>query len=96
MSSQLHGGNWMKRLAYWAVFTVAAVSLGAYLAREPWQKYQEERALARRANEDMEKAETERAELIKQRARYRSPAGREELLRESGYTKEGEVPLERR
>ena len=83
----------MRKLAYWVVLFVAATALGAYLAREPWQKYQEERALARKANDDMRRAEAERAELIKQRAKYKSPAGREELLRESGYTKQGEEPL---
>jgi hypothetical protein len=84
----------MKRVTYWIVFAALAASAGAYLAREPWQRYQEERALARRANDDMKKAESERAELIRQRAKYKSPAGREELLRDSGYVREGEVPLE--
>jgi hypothetical protein len=94
MTAQLHGGNWMRKVAFWLAFFVAAVGLGAYFAREPWQRYQHERALAREANDEMKKAEAERAELIKQRARYKSPAGREELLRESGYTKEGEQPLD--
>ena len=84
----------MKRVTYWIVFATLAASVGAYFAREPWQRYQEERALARRANDDMKKAESERAELIRQRAKYKSPAGREELLRDSGYVREGEVPLE--
>ena len=83
----------MKKVVYWVALLIVAVSIGAYMAREPWQRYQEERALARRANEDMKKAEAERAELIKQRAQYKSAAGREELLRDSGYTKQGEVPL---
>jgi hypothetical protein len=83
----------MKSAAYWIVFVVVAASVGAYLAREPWGRYQEERALARRSTEEMKKAEAERAQLIKQKARYKSPAGREELLRENGYTKQGEQPL---
>lgn len=86
----------MKKLAYWVVFVVLAVSVSAYMAREPWGKYQNERALARDAEEDMKKAEAERAELIRQKARYKSAAGREELLRESGYTKEGERPIEQK
>lgn len=83
----------MKKVAFYIAFVVLAVSVGAYMAREPWGKYQEERALARRANEDMKKAEAERADLIRQRAKVKSPAGREELLRESGYVKQGEQPL---
>jgi hypothetical protein len=84
----------MKKLAYWVVFVVVAASVGAYMAREPWSKYQKERSLALEAGEEMKKAEAERAELIKQRSRYKSAAGREELLRESGYTKQGERPLD--
>lgn len=86
----------MKKLALWAVFAVLAVSVGAYMAREPWGRYQHERALARDAENDMKRAEAERAELIRQKARYKSAAGREELLRESGYTKEGEQPIEKK
>ncbi len=86
----------MKKLAYWITFVVVAASVGAYVAREPWGRYQEERALARRANEEMKKAEAERAQLIEQKARYKSPAGREELLRDSGYTKQGEQPLDQK
>jgi hypothetical protein len=86
----------MKKLAYWSVFVVLAVSVGAYMAREPWGRYQHERAMARDAESDMKRAESERAELIRQKARYKSAAGREELLRESGYTKEGEQPIEKK
>jgi len=83
----------MKKAAYWTVFAVAAVSVAAYMAREPWAKYQEERSLAKRSTQEMKWAEAERAELIKQRAQYKSAAGREELMRENGYMKQGEQPL---
>ena len=83
----------MKKAVYWIVFTCAALTLGAYMAREPWGRYQHERALAKDSLKDMERAENERAQLIKERAKYKSAAGREELLRENGYIKEGEQPL---
>lgn len=84
----------MKKTAYWIVFTFAAVGVGAYLAREPWAKYQHERTLAKESMKEMQRAEEERAQLIRQRAKLKSAAGREEVTRESGYVKEGEQRLE--
>ena len=86
----------MRKVAFYIAFALVAVSVGAYMAREPWGRYQEERALAKRANEEMKKAEAERAELVRQRAKVKSPAGREELLRDNGYVKKGEQPLDMR
>lgn len=83
----------MKKATYWIVFTCAAIAVGAYMAREPWGRYQEERALAKKSAQDMQRAENERAQLIEQHAKIKSAAGREELMRENGYIKEGEQPL---
>lgn len=83
----------MKKATYWIVFFLTAASVGAYLGREPWAVYQQERLRAKDAFVQMKKAETEREALIRQKSRYKSAAGREELLRESGYVKEGEIPL---
>lgn len=84
----------MKRLAYWIVFTIVAAGTGAYFAREPWANYQKERTLAKESMKEMQRAEEERAELIRQRAQVKGAAGREELMRNNGYIKEGEQPLE--
>lgn len=83
----------MRKAVYWLVFVAVAIVTGAYLGREPWVGYQSERAQAKRATEKMRQAEAERAELIKQDAKYRSAAGREQLLREKGYRRAGEKSL---
>ena len=83
----------MKKTAYWIVFTLAAAGLAAYFAREPWAKYQHERTLAKESMKEMQLAEDERAQLIRERAKLKSAAGREELTRESGYVREGEQPI---
>lgn len=86
----------MKKAVYWIVFVFAAASVGAYFAREPWDEYQSEKELAREAELEMKKQESERADLLKQNARVRSPAGREKVLRDAGYILEGEEPIEKR
>ena len=83
----------MKKAAYWIAFVVCAASIGAYMARDPWLKYQQERASERKSEQDMRRAEAERAELMRQKSRLKSPAGREEMLRRDGYIKPGEEPL---
>ena len=83
----------MKKAGYWIIFFVVAAIAGGYYAREPWIEYQEEKRLSEKAVEQMEMAEEERADLVKERAKYRGPAGKEQLLRENGYVREGEVPL---
>ena len=83
----------MRKAVYWIVFVVAAIATGAYFGREPWAGYQIERAQAKRATERMRQAEAERAELMKQDAKYSSDAGKEQLLREKGYRRKGEKSL---
>ena len=83
----------MRKAVYWLVFVVAAIVTGAYFGREPWAGYQIERARVKRATERMRQAESERAELMRQDAKYSSDAGKEQLLREKGYRREGEKSL---
>ena len=83
----------MRKAVYWLVFVVAAIVTGAYFGREPWAGYQIERAEARRATERMRQAEAERAALKKLEAEYGSDAGKEQLLRQRGYRREGEMSL---
>ncbi len=83
----------MKKATYYICFVFAAVGVAIYFGRQPWNAYQQERVRQKDAFEQMKKAETEREALIRQKSKYKSAAGREELLRESGYAKDGEVPL---
>lgn len=83
----------MKKATYFIGFFLAAGGVAIYFAREPWNAYQQERIRQKDAFEQMKRAESEREALIRQKSKYKSAAGREELLRESGYVKEGEIPL---
>jgi hypothetical protein len=42
----------------------------------------------------MRAAEHEKSDLVKQKARYESPIGKEQLARERGYKKINESPVE--
>ena len=83
----------MRKAVYWIVFVLGAASVGAYFAREPWADFQREKEMAREAEVEMRKLESERADLMKQNARVRSLAGREQLARDTGYLRDGEKPL---
>lgn len=83
----------MRKAIYWIVFVIAAASVGTYFAREPWDAFQREQELVREAEEEMRTAETERADLMKQNAKVRSPAGREKLARDIGYVRDDEEPI---
>lgn len=84
----------MKKATYYVCFVLAAVAVALYFGKGPWMAYQQERVKQKAAFEQMKKAENEREALIRQKSKYKSAAGREELLRESGFVKEGEVPLQ--
>lgn len=84
----------MGRRAVWTGLVVAlAVTVGVALSVKPWHLYLEQREKTDMAKAEMRDAERERAELMRQRARYESPVGREELARERGYRKPDERPL---
>ena len=77
-------------MAYMLSAQLAAMALnvhnglvnGAYLAREPWIVYQQQKAKAQAAREDQARSEKERADLVKQKAESESSAGREQAARE--------------
>lgn len=75
------------------LLVLSAVGLGVYLSRKPWQVYAEQRASAEAARREMQAAERERADLLRQKAHVDSPMGKEELAREAGFVKPGETPL---
>lgn len=83
-----------KPTLFGSLLVLAALGIGAYLSLKPWQLYSEQRAKRDSAVEDMETAEEERVALMKQRARFENPAGKEELARSRGYRRPNERPLE--
>lgn len=83
-----------RKLAWHIVFALLAISIGVALSLRPWQLYLDQRERSQEATADMKAAERERADLIRERNRYESPVGREELARERGYHKPGERPLD--
>lgn len=75
------------------LLVLCAVFCGAYLAREPWLVYREQRAKANDYIADAEKNEAQRSALIRKEADLKNPIGREKLAREHGYVRKGEIPL---
>jgi cytochrome oxidase assembly protein ShyY1 len=83
-----------RKLAWHALFVLAAIAVGTAFSYGPWQLYREQREKAHEAAAQMKEAERARADLIRTRNRYDSPIGREELARERGYRRPNERPLE--
>lgn len=75
---------------------VAAVGVGLYFSRGPWQAYRQQKEKADLATKEMMKAEKEKTDLMQQKAKYETPMGMEGLARESGFIKPNEVPLAER
>ncbi len=82
-----------RRTAVSALFVAAAAGIGLYLSRGPWVAYREQKAKAENAQHEMQKAEIERSDLLRQRAMADSPLGQEAAARSKGYLKKGEGPL---
>jgi cell division protein FtsB len=76
------------------LFVGAAVGTGLYLSRGPWEAYRRQRVSADQAQAKMRAAEKERTDLTRQNAFTDSPAGRDEVARNHGYLKPGEVKIE--
>lgn len=73
------------------VLVVCAVLVGAFIAREPWLVYNEQRAKTARAEAEMRRLETERAQLLQKKAQAQSSIGKERMARERNFVKDGEV-----
>ena len=85
-------GQGSSKTRTWMI-VIFAVICGAYMAREPWKVYREQRS---HANESLAQAETDEMQvtsLEKREADLKSPLGREKLAREHGYLKQGETPI---
>lgn len=86
----------MNRKGLWnGLFIAAAIGAGIALSMKPWQVYEVQRDKASSAVQEMREAEHNRAELTRQKARYESSLGREELARKMGYTMPGEQPAQK-
>lgn len=71
-----------------------AVVCGLMLSVRPWKLYREQLAKTKTADTQVRKVEGERADLKRQLAKSESAIGREEQLRERGYRKPNERPIE--
>jgi hypothetical protein len=83
----MNKGAWINGL-----IVATAVSAGIALSLKPWQVYQEQRKAADEQIAEMDKSEANREELVRKDAKYKTSVGREELVREAGYRKPGELP----
>ncbi len=79
----------------WRIFIiVTACATGLYLSRKPWSVFQEQRGKTNLSVQEMKAAEQERTRLLQQKTRLDSPIGKEEAVRDMGFQKVGEAPVE--
>ena len=83
-----------RKLVLNLVFVVVAVGVGLFLSLKPWQVFREQKDIANRSVADMRQAERSRAELMKKKAEVESSVGREQLVRDAGYRKPNEIPVD--
>jgi hypothetical protein len=83
-----------RKLVWNVVFVLVAVGIGLSLSLKPWRVFNEQREIANRSVAEMHQAEKERARLMKTKAEVESSVGREQLVREAGYRKPGETPVD--
>lgn len=80
------------KLGWRVAILVAAVAAGLYLSRKPWQVYGEQNAKLGEVKAEMHEAEVERERLMRQEMKLSSPLGKEEIMRDKGWSKPGETP----
>lgn len=84
----------MKPKLFWnLVFVCSAITVGVAASMKPWQVYTEQKKIADKSVKEMREAEKSRAELTKEKARYESSVGREELARNQNYRRANEKPI---
>jgi cell division protein FtsB len=80
----------------WRVFVVvAAMGVGVYLSRKPWEVYRDQQGKVSSATAEMQAAEQERERLMKEKMKYGSALGREQKMRDAGWIKPGEQLIEK-
>lgn len=81
------------KLVWNVAIVAAAVATGVALSVRPWQVYGEQRKIADDSIKEMRDAESKKSELTRQRAKYETALGREELARQQGYRRPDERPV---
>ena len=75
------------------LLVLCAVACGAYLAREPFQVYKQQKAKATQSQMSAQQDLKKLSDLRQEEARFNSPLGREELARAQGFRRKDETPL---
>jgi len=83
------------KLGWRILIVVAAIGVGGYLSRKPWEVYKDQQSKVTNATAEMQAAEQERERLMKEKMKYGSALGREQKMREAGWIKPGEQPVEK-
>lgn len=79
----------------WRVFiVVAACATGFYLSRKPWDVYRDQQAKSKEISAEMQEAEKERERMMREKMKYSSSVGKEQIMREKQWSKPGETPIE--
>lgn len=81
------------KLVWNLVVVGASVALGVTLSLRPWQVYREQRKIADESIKEMRSAESKKTELTRERSKYETALGREELARKQGYRRPDEQPI---
>lgn len=81
------------KLLFNLLFVGAGLAVGVALGMKPWPVFQEQRKNADNYLRDAHKAESDRVDFERQRNKYETSLGREELARQNGYKKAGESDL---
>ena len=85
----------MKQIAINGVIVVIGLATGFAVSKRPWQAYQTQKKETEHTIVDLRRSEVAREELLRRAARYNSPIGREELARNQGWAKPGEISADR-
>lgn len=84
----------MKRKSNGSRLILIAAACGAALSIPVWREVFNQRAEARTAKLATQAVGARKSDLLEQQANFDNPARREELMRASGYVREGEVRIE--
>lgn len=72
---------------------LAAAIVVGWLNQDLWTTWSVVKSQEQQNREELRTAEEQHARMLEEDTRARSPIGREELAREQGYIRNGEVPL---
>jgi hypothetical protein len=73
---------------------VIVVGAGIAFSLEPWRRYKEQEQKKEAKIAEMQRAEEQAEELVREKARAESALGKEELARRNGFTRRGEQPID--